>query len=83
MKKYKLFLDLTLIMHRLKRVRLDEYNSRFPIVFIDANDPDAACNLCYIEITQKIMKSKLSEKEKIALCVDLLKDMRISKVFNP
>jgi len=83
MKKYKLYLDLGLIIRRLKKVKLEEYNSNNPIVFIDANDPDEACNKCFCNLSEKIMKSKrLTEAEMIELTNDLLHDMRIMKVMN-
>ena len=43
MKIYKVFMDLELVISRLRKFRLKEYNSSFPIVFVDAKDPDDAC----------------------------------------
>lgn len=84
MKTYKIYLDLSMIIHRLKKVRLDEYNSHAPIVFIIAKDPDQACNVCYTTIVEKIMRSKkLTDREMLELSSDLLHDMRIKRVYNP
>lgn len=84
MKNYKVYIDLSMIIHRLKKVNLNEYNSASPIVFIIAPNPDEACNICYTSIVEKIMKSKkLTDAEMLELSSDLLHEMRIKRVYIP
>ena len=76
---YKVFLDLSLVISRLRGFKLKEYNSNFPIVFIEAKSPDDACfKAVYILITG-ILKQDDSVETRL-LCRDIKPDIRIIKV---
>ena len=77
MKIYKVTLDLTFVLPRLKEIDLKEFNSQRPIIFVDANDPDDACSTAHYKFVSLI----ISQKPKMAkIMKDLLFDVRIIKV---
>jgi hypothetical protein len=73
---------LTLVISRLKKFRLNEYNSENPILFIQANDPDDACNKAICNLATIIFKQDNSI-ETIKFVRDLFYDIRIEKVYVP
>ena len=77
-------MDLTLIIGELTshRLKLDEYNSSVPIVFVEAKDPDQACNRAVFNLIHKILLQDES-LEVILLCKRLVDDIRISRVHVP
>ena len=82
MKIYKLYMDLSLVMSRLKKFRLGEYSSNFPTIFVDARDPDEACHLAYFKLVEIILKQDASP-EASALAKDILYDITIRKIQIP
>ena len=42
MKIYKVFMDLSLVLHMFKKFNLFEYQHPFPTIFVEAHDPDEA-----------------------------------------
>jgi len=79
MKIYKVYLDMSLVIARLKRYNISEYNYNTPIVFIDANDPDEACFRAIYGLVRKVLDQDTSEEAK-ELCKDLKHDIRIIRV---
>ena len=82
MKIYKVELDLSLVMGRLKKYSLQQYNSTYPTVFVEANNPDGACHLAYYQLAEIILKQDLSSET--ALFVrELLFDISIKSLSIP
>ena len=78
---YKIYLDLSLIISRLKSFHLQKYNSKFPIVFVEAKSPDDAC----FKATYLLIKLILDQDDTIEtrlLCRSIKKDIRILKVLS-
>ena len=76
---YKVYLDLTLVMPRLKGFKLKEYNSNFPIVFVEAKSPDDACFKSVYVLINAILKQDDSVETRL-LCRSIKEDIRIIKV---
>ena len=82
MKIYKVELDLSLVINRLKKYSLKQYNSTYPTVFVEANNPDDACHLAYYQLAEIILKQDLSSET--ALFVrELLLDISIKSLSVP
>tara|TARA_Y100000361_G_C11096406_1_gene309319 strand:- start:212 stop:460 length:249 start_codon:yes stop_codon:yes gene_type:complete len=79
MKIYKVYLDMTLIISRLKKFRLYEYNTTSPIVFVEADDPDGACFKAIYQLVRIILDQDSSQETK-DICKDIKKDIRVLKV---
>ena len=76
---YKVYLDLTLVMPRLKGFKLKEYNSNFPIVFVEAKSPDDACFKSVYVLINGILKQDDSVETRL-LWRSIKEDIRIIKV---
>lgn len=70
---------MTLIISRLKKFRLYEYNTSSPIVFVEADDPDGACFKATYQLIRIILDQDNSEETK-EICKDIKRDMRVLKV---
>ena len=82
MKIYRVSLDLSLVIGRLKKYDLKQYNSAWPTVLIQAVDPDDACHLAYYQLAEIILKQDLSTET--ALFVrELLFDVSVKSVSTP
>lgn len=79
MKIYKVFLDMTLIIARLSKYRIYEYNHNTPIIFVDASDPDEACFKAVYRLIKRILDQDDSEEAK-EICKDIKNDVRVTKV---
>lgn len=82
MKLYRVEMCLTLVIARLKKYQLYEYNSENPILFIQADNPDEACNRAICNLATIIFKQN-SSIETIKFVSDLFYDIRIEKVYVP
>lgn len=82
MKIYKVHMDLSLVMARLKRFKLGEYSNPYPIIFIEARDPDEACHLATFKLVE-ILLNQDDSNETSLLAKDVLFDITIRKVFVP
>ena len=76
MKLYKVYLDMSLVISRLKKYRIDEYNYNTPIVFVEADDPDEACFRAIYGLIRKVLDQDDSAESK-ELCKDLKHDIKI------
>jgi|TARA_B100001939_G_C16727854_1_gene524102 hypothetical protein len=79
MKIYKVFLDMTLIITRLSKYRIYEYNHNTPIIFVDASDPDEACFKAIYRLIKRVLDQDSSEEAK-QICKDIKHDVRVTKV---
>lgn len=75
-------MDLSLVMSRLKRFRLGEYNDPYATIFVDARDPDEACHLAYYRLVEVLLKQDTS-KETSLLAKEILYDITITKISVP
>ncbi len=82
MKTYKVFMDLTLIIYELTKFDLKEYNTSFPIIFVESSEPDGACYKALYRLIQIILRQDAS-METTMLCRKLKNEIRITKVFVP
>ena len=73
-------MDLELVISRLRKFKLKEYNSPFPIVFVDARDPDDACYKCYHKFAESILKQ---DKNMIKQIKSIFNDISIKKIDVP
>jgi hypothetical protein len=80
MKIYKVFMDLELVVSRLREFKLKEYNTPFPIVFVEARDPDDACYKAMYGLLSSVL-SQDSSPQASRLCREIVFDIRIIKVF--
>lgn len=82
MKVYKVELDMTYVLGRLKNFNLKQYNSQLPIVFVEANDPDEACYIAIYQLAAILIQQEPTYENSI-LIKDLIYDIRILKVRCP
>ena len=80
MKIYKIHLDMTMVLSRLKKFKLKEYNSAFPIVFIEAKSPDDACFKVVYQLIKMILDQGEDTVDTRLLCKNVKRDIRITKV---
>jgi len=80
MKLYKVYLDLTLVINRLKKFALKEFNSTTPIVFIEAKSPDDACFRAIYKLIKIILDHDDSIQTRL-LCREIKHDVKIIKVM--
>ena len=76
---YKVHLDLSMVITRLKGFKLREYNSAFPIVFVEAKSPDDACFKSVYILIQGILRQDNSIETRL-LCRRIKEDIRVIKV---
>tara|TARA_B100002019_G_scaffold227060_1_gene200166 strand:+ start:3988 stop:4251 length:264 start_codon:yes stop_codon:yes gene_type:complete len=79
MKIYKVLMDMTNVIARLKRFDLGTYNSAAPVIFVEAEDPDGACYKAYHKLNLKLLKKDHSV-ESIEFVKGIMNDIRIVKV---
>jgi hypothetical protein len=82
MKIYRLTLCLQLVISRLKKFDLKQYNSERPIIFVEAKDPDEACYRAIYNLTSIILKQD-SSKATVELLKEILYDVRVIKIGLP
>jgi hypothetical protein len=80
MKLYKVYLDLTLVINRLKKFTLKEFNSTTPIVFIEAKSPDDACFKAIYKLIKILLDHDDSMQTRL-LCREIKHDVKITKVI--
>jgi len=73
---------LTLVMPRLKKYKLEDYNSSTPIIFVEAENPDDACYKAMHKLAGKILRSDHSI-ETLNFIKDIFHDIRIVKIEEP
>lgn len=82
MKIYRLTLCLQLVISRLKKFDLKQYNSERPIIFVEAKDPDEACYRAIYNLTSIILKQD-SSKATVELLKEIMYDVRVIKIGLP
>ena len=71
-----------MVLPRLKKFKLHEYNSENPIIFVQASDPDEACYRAIFNLAGLIFRQDDS-RETISLFNDLQYEIFIIKVEIP
>jgi hypothetical protein len=80
MKIYTIEIDMTNVLGMLRRFRLGEFNSQYPILFIESNDPDEACYFTYCKLSEILLKQ--NESIETAKLIGIVHDdLRIKKVY--
>jgi len=82
MKMYKLHIDMYLILPRLKKFRLGDYNAVTALVFIEAKSADDACGIAWEQLVKMIQKQDNSTETNLLL-KDLKEDFKVTKVYVP
>lgn len=80
MKIYTIEVDMTQVVARLKKFDLKQFNSEFPILLIEAENPDAACYRISCKFSEILLKQNESV-ETAKLIQEVYRDIRITKVF--
>tara|TARA_B100002019_G_scaffold259188_1_gene244382 strand:+ start:190 stop:453 length:264 start_codon:yes stop_codon:yes gene_type:complete len=80
MKIYVVTLDMSLVLTRLKKFNLHEFNYKFPKVFIEAQDPDDACYKTMCKLSE-IMLQQQSSVDTAVLIRSVQHDIRIVKAI--
>jgi hypothetical protein len=75
-------MDLSLVISRLKKFDLHEYNTERPIIFVEAKSPDDACHQAYYRLATVILKQDCNKKT-ATFIEDILLDISITKVDTP
>ncbi len=82
MKVFKVELDMTYVLARLKKFKLQQYNTQYPIIFVEASDPDGACHLAIYQLAA-ILIDQESTYENAQFIKDLIHDIIVLKVRCP
>lgn len=80
MRNYKLYIDFFDVYPDLMDFDLYEFHTPFTIIFVEAADPDDACNIAMHRLMILIMKQDKSIKTRI-ICRKIRKYFRIDKVY--
>ena len=77
--KYIVVVDMTLLLTKLKKFRLDKFNKNIAKIEIRANDPDDACHSAFKELCDMILEQDQSTDTKLLL-KNLKYDFRVAKL---
>jgi len=80
MKIYTVKLDMTNALGQLKKFRLSEFNCQYPIIFMEASNPDDACYFVFCKFSEMLLKQDESLKT-AQLLKGIQNDIKITKVF--
>ena len=79
-------MSLRLVLGRLKKYKLGEYNHNEPIIFVSCSDPDEACHKAYMGLHNKITSKALKNTDLINQTTilhfskEILEDVRVLHV---
>jgi hypothetical protein len=79
MPNYRLSLDMADLQTELSDFKLREYNLPFTVIFVEAENPDAACH----KVRKSLLKLILQQSDDIStriLCEKIKKYLRIDKI---
>lgn len=82
MRNYKIFIDFFDVYEELMRFNLYEFHNPFVILFVEASDPDDACEIAMHRLMRLIMKQDNSIQTRIT-CRNIRRHLRIYKVYSP
>lgn len=81
MKNYRIMLDISNVFNKIKHLFLKAYNSPFPTVFVNAQNPDDACFEALNDLIKIIMKQNTSVEMRI-VCREIRRKSRIDKIYQ-
>lgn len=73
-------LDISNVYRYIRHLRLKEYSSPFPIIFLAANDPDDACKIVFDNLITLIIGQEPSIDMRI-VCRKIKRKSRIDKIY--
>ena len=76
---YKVHMDLSLVINEIVKFRLYQYNSMFPIIFVEASNPDEACFKATYNLLQMILTQDGSVEARL-LCREIKNDIRVINI---
>jgi len=82
MKIYKIELDMTYVLARLKKFKLDQYNGQHPIIFVEGENPDDACHVAMYQLAEILLRQDASI-ENAKFIKDILYDILVIKIESP
>ena len=71
---------LELVIGRIAKYKLYEFNSVDPIIFVTADDPDGACFRANAKLASIIMKQRKKNKASLNFIKDILDDVKIKRI---
>ena len=77
---YKVHMCLELVMGRINKYKLYEFNTVSPIIFVTANDPDDACFKAGAKLAKILMKQNKTNKKTLTFVREILDDIKIKRV---
>lgn len=79
MRNFKIFIDICDIYLELVKLHTRKYTTPFMIMFVEADDPDGACDVAIHRIMQEIMSQEITVQTRI-LCRKVRKKIRIERI---
>ena len=80
MKLYKVYMCLEIVMGRINKYKLYEFNTVSPIIFITADDPDDACFKVSAKLAKILLKQNKQNKKTLTFVKEILDDIKIKRV---
>ena len=81
MRTYRILLDISNVFSKIRHLFLKTYNSPFPTIFVNADNPDDACFIVFNDLVKMIMKQNQSIEMRI-ICRKIIKKSRIDRVYE-
>lgn len=75
-------MDLSAVILKLRKFKLETYNNAFPIIFVSASNPDDACYKAISNLATIIFKQDQSN-ETIKLFKELSYEIKILQLYTP
>lgn len=77
---FRIMLDISNVYKDISHLKLKNYSSPFPTIFVSANDPDEACNLAILQLIDLIIRQDSSIKMRL-ICRRIRKYSKIDKIY--
>ena len=71
---------LELVIGRIAKYKLYEFNSIDPIIFVKADDPDGACFKANSKLASVIMEQRKKNKATLNFIKEILSDVKIKRI---
>lgn len=82
MKNFKIHIDMSIILPRLKKFRLGDFNSNVAIIFVEAKNADDACGIAWDQFVAMVLKQNGSTETSLLL-KDIKEDFIVKRVYVP
>lgn len=77
---FRIMLDISNIYKDIRHLKLKEYRSPFPTIFISAKDPDDACFIAINNLIRLILNEDSSIEMRI-ICKQIKQKIKIDKIY--